>query len=206
MTRTIEFLFDFGSPTTYLAHKRLPAIVARTGAAVDYVPVLLGGIFKATGNASPAMVPAKGRYMNADMARFANREGIVLTPNPFFPINTIALMRGAAAYCGTADYARYIDTVFDAMWRTPVNMGDPAVVAGVLAAAGFDPAEFAARIDDPAVKDAAQGRYRGRGGARRVRRAGVLRRRRAVLRPGPARLGGSGGGGLSAGGAGPPSC
>ncbi|MFY8139953.1 MAG: DsbA family protein, partial [Caulobacter sp.] len=71
MTKSLEFLFDVGSPTTYLAHKRIPGLIERTGAEVIYVPVLLGGIFKATGNASPVMVPAKGAYMGADMARFA---------------------------------------------------------------------------------------------------------------------------------------
>ncbi len=150
---SIEFLFDFGSPTTYLAHKRLPAVVARTGATVDYVPVLLGGLFKATGNASPATVPAKGRYMNADMARFAGREGIVLTPNPFLPINTLSLMRIAAGLKEDPRFMAYVDAVFDAMWARPVNMGDPAVAAATLAAAGFDPAALFALADDPAAKE-----------------------------------------------------
>lgn len=153
MTHRIEFLFDFGSPTTYLAHKRMPALVARTGAEVEYVPILLGGIFKATGNASPVMVPAKGRYMNADMGRYAARFGVPLAMNPFFPINTISLMRGAAGYLGAPQFMSYVEAVFDAMWKEPVNMGDPAVVAGVLTKAGLDPADWTARIEDPAVKD-----------------------------------------------------
>ncbi len=150
---TIEFLFDFGSPTTYLAHKRLAGVVARTGATVDYVPVLLGGIFKATGNASPAMVPAKGRYMNADMARFAGREAITLMPNPFFPINTLAMMRIAAGLKDDPRFMAYVDTVFDAMWAKPVDMGDPAVAGAVLSAAGFDPTELFALADNPAAKE-----------------------------------------------------
>jgi len=154
MTRTVEFLFDFGSPTTYLAHKRIPAITARSGIKFDYVPILLGGVFKATGNASPVTVPAKGRYMNADMGRFAAKYGVQLAMNPFFPINTISLMRGAAGFRGKPRYAGYIDTIFDAMWQNPVNMGDPEIVAAKLSAAGFDPAEFAALIADEAVKDA----------------------------------------------------
>lgn len=153
MTHKIEFLFDFGSPTTYLAHKRIPALVARSGLDVEYVPVLLGGIFKATGNASPVMVPAKGRYMNQDMGRYAAKFGVPLAMNPFFPINTISLMRGAAGYLGTPQFSAYVDAVFDAMWKEPVNMGDPAIVAGVLSKAGLDPADWAARIEDPAVKD-----------------------------------------------------
>ncbi len=149
---TIEFLFDFGSPTTYLAHKRLPAVVARTGATVDYHPILLGGVFKATGNASPAMVPAKGAYMNADMARFAGREGIGLTPNPFFPINTIQLMRVAAGLQGRPEFSAYVDAVFDAMWLNPRNMGDPAEAAAALTAAGLDPA-LLTLAENQAAKD-----------------------------------------------------
>ena len=148
----IEFLFDFGSPTTYLAHKQLGPLAARTGATIEYVPVLLGGIFKATGNASPAMVPAKGRYMNADMARFAAKHGLVLAPNPFFPINTITLMRIATGLLGDARFANYVDTVFDAMWAQPVNMGDADVLAGVLGAVGFDAGELLALANDDGFK------------------------------------------------------
>lgn len=154
MPKLVRFLFDFGSPTTYLAHKRIPAIVARSGIAFDYVPILLGGVFKATGNASPAMVPSKGRYMNADMARYAAKYGVPLAMNPFFPINTITLMRGAAGLRGDRRYGAYIDAVFDAMWNMPVNMGDPEVAAGVLATAGFDRGAFMALVDDQSVKDA----------------------------------------------------
>ncbi len=153
MTRTVEFLFDFGSPTTYLAHKRIPAITARSGVVFDYVPILLGGVFKATGNASPVTVPAKGRYMNADMGRFAAKFGVQLAMNPFFPINTITLMRGATGLLGTPRFAAYVDAVFNAMWQTPVNMGDPQVLATTLAAAGFEVAEFMALVEDAEVKD-----------------------------------------------------
>jgi len=93
--RTIEFCFDFGSPTTYLAHTQLPRIASETGARVDYVPMLLGGVFKATGNQSPVMVPAKGRWMGGDLQRFARRYGVPFRFNPHFPINTLTLMRGA---------------------------------------------------------------------------------------------------------------
>ncbi len=148
----VEFLFDFGSPTTYLAHHRLKGVVARTGATVEHVPVLLGGIFKATGNASPAMVPAKGRWMNADMARFAAREDIVLTPNPFFPINTIVLMRIATGLIGDARFAAYVDGVFAAMWAQPRNLGDPGELAAVLSAIGLEPAALLALADDETVK------------------------------------------------------
>lgn len=154
MPKTVEFLFDVGSPTTYLAHRRLPAIAARTGAAVDYMPVLLGGIFKATGNAPPGLVAARGRWMGIDMARYAARENITLAHNPDFPINTITMMRMLAGARGTADFAPLVETLFSAMWERPRNLGDPEVLAATLAEAGFDPAAQLARAADPDVKAA----------------------------------------------------
>lgn len=150
----IEFLFDVGSPTTYLAHRRLPAIVARTGATVDYVPVLLGGIMKATGNAPPGMVVPRGRWMAIDMARYAARENIPLAMNPDFPINTMPMMRMLTAAKGTSDFAPLLEALFVAMWERPRNMADPAVIAAVLSEAGFDPEAWMARANEPEVKAA----------------------------------------------------
>jgi 2-hydroxychromene-2-carboxylate isomerase len=152
MGKTLEFLFDFGSPASYIAYKRLPPIVARTGALVDYVPMLLGGVFKATGNASPAEIPAKGRWMNADLARFAKRDGVVFNRNPYFPINTLHLMRGAAGLLDDGRFMAYVEAVFDAMWKDPRNLGDPAELAPVLARAGLTPDEFQALIAREDVK------------------------------------------------------
>lgn len=152
MAKTLEFLFDFGSPTSYLAHKRLPEVIARTGAQVSYVPILLGGIFKATGNASPAMVPAKGRWMGADMARFAQRHGIEFRSNPYFPINTLHLMRGASGLLEDVRFAAYVNAVFDAMWRTPKNLGEPAELKPVLGEAGLTAEEFRALSEREDVK------------------------------------------------------
>nr|WP_310522801.1 2-hydroxychromene-2-carboxylate isomerase [Polymorphobacter sp.] len=154
MTRTIEFLFDVGSPTTYLAHKRLAGVAQRSGARVDYVPVLLGGIFKATGNASPAMVPAKGIHMFTDMGRYADRHGIMLRNNPHFPINTLTMMRMLAGMKGKPGFAKLVDTLFNAMWETPRNMGDPAELAAVLTAAGLDADAMLAAASDPDAKAA----------------------------------------------------
>jgi 2-hydroxychromene-2-carboxylate isomerase len=154
MPKTIEFLFDVGSPTTYLAHRRLPAIVARTGATVDYVPILLGGVMKATGNATPGMVIPRGRWMAIDMARYAAREGITLNMNPDFPINTMVMMRMLSAALGTPDFAALLEALFVAMWEKPRKMDDPAVVAAVLAEAGFDPALWLERANAPEVKAA----------------------------------------------------
>jgi 2-hydroxychromene-2-carboxylate isomerase len=152
--RTIEFLFDFGSPTTYLAHTQLPRIARETGARVDYVPMLLGGVFKATGNQSPVMVPAKGRWMGGDLARFARRYGVPFTFNSNFPINTLTLMRGAVGLQMRQPdrFMAYVDAVFRAMWVEPVNMGDPAVVAKTLDTAGFDAEALMALVGDAEVK------------------------------------------------------
>ncbi len=153
MPTPIEFLFDVGSPTTYLAHKRIPDLIARTGVEVVYVPVLLGGVFKATGNASPVTVPAKGAYMGADMARFAKRFGVTLNMNPFFPINTITMMRMTAGLVGDDRFPELVDTLFNAMWKSRKNMGDPDVLASVLAGAGFDPAALLALAESAEAKD-----------------------------------------------------
>ena len=156
MSKTLEFFFDVGSPTAYLASTQLPVIAAECGATLRYRPMLLGGVFKATGNASPVSVPAKGRWMHADMARWAQRYGVPFVMNPHFPINTLTLMRGAAGLQlrESADFARYLDTVFKAMWATPRNLGDAAELAAVLTDAGFDAEAFATMVADPAVKAA----------------------------------------------------
>jgi 2-hydroxychromene-2-carboxylate isomerase len=152
MTSRPQFFFDFGSPATYLAWKRLPALEARTGVTFERVPMLLGGVFKATGNASPVTVPAKGAWMGRDLARWAERHGTPFRFNPHFPINTLRLMRGAVAAEARGEFAVYADAVFDAIWQEARNMGDPAEVAGVLTAAGLDAAAYAAAADDDAVK------------------------------------------------------
>ena len=144
MGKTVEFLFDVDSPASYVAFKRLPAIAQRTGATIDYQPFLLGGVFKATGNHSPAEIPAKGAWTSVDLARFAARHGVPFARNPFFPINTLHLMRGATGLLDDGRFMAYVEAVFDAMWRDPKNLGDPAELAPVLARAGLTPDEFQA--------------------------------------------------------------
>ncbi|MFI4965324.1 MAG: 2-hydroxychromene-2-carboxylate isomerase [Caulobacterales bacterium] len=153
MPKAVEFLFDFGSPASYLAYKRLPDLLARTGAEADYVPMLLGGVFKATGNASPATIPAKGRWMNSDLARWAGRYGTEFNRNPYFPINTLHLMRGATGLIEDTRFMAYCDLVFDAMWREPKNLGDPAELAPVMRRAGLEPDDFRALVERDDVKD-----------------------------------------------------
>ena len=154
MSQAVEFFFDIGSPTAYLAWTQLPALCAKAGARLIYRPMLLGGVFQATGNASPAAVPAKGRYMNADMARHAKAYGVPLAMNPHFPINTLTLMRGAAGVQLRlpARFDDYLRGVFKAMWVEGLNMNDPAVAAKALMAAGFDLAEVMALTADAEVK------------------------------------------------------
>ncbi len=154
--KRIEFFFDFGSPASYLAWTQMPRIARETGAELVCRPMLLGGVFKATGNASPVSVPAKGRWMMGDLARWAQRWGVPFAFNPAFPINTLTLMRGAVGLLQREPerFTAYGDAVFAALWRDRRNLGDAAVLAQVLTEAGFDAAAFEALVADPAVKAA----------------------------------------------------
>jgi 2-hydroxychromene-2-carboxylate isomerase len=153
--KTVEFYFDVGSPAAYIAFKRLPGICEKAGARLEYKPMLLGGVFQATGNQSPVNIPAKGRYIMVDFERFARRHGIDFRHNPFFPINTLTLMRGAAGLQlrEPARLLPYVDAVYRAIWVDGQDMNDPAVVGAVLKAAGFDPQELLALTADTEVKE-----------------------------------------------------
>src|SRR5688572_6629741 len=133
MTKTVEFYFDLGSPTTYLAHTQLAQICADTKSELIYIPMLLGGVFKATGNASPAVIPAKGRYMFQDLDRFAKRYGVQLRFNPHFPINTLILMRAVTGMQmrQSQRFAEFVDCLFKALWVEGRNLNDPQTVAAV---------------------------------------------------------------------------
>lgn len=157
MTKTIEFIFDFGSPNAYLAWKVLPDIAARTGAEVKLVPCLLGGIFKNTGNQAPMTafggVKGKLEYEALETRRFIARHGLsAYRFNPHFPVNTLLIMRGliAARRAGVGD--RYLEAVLAAMWEEGRKMDDPAVVAEVLTAAGLDAKAILEATQDPEVK------------------------------------------------------
>nr|WP_298145662.1 2-hydroxychromene-2-carboxylate isomerase [uncultured Pseudomonas sp.] len=152
MHKTVEFFFDVGSPATYLAWTQLPRIAATAGARIIWRPMLLGGVFKATGNQSPVAIPSKGRYMLQDLDRFARRYGVLMAFNPHFPINTLTLMRGAAGYLDSEHLQTYLQAVFEAIWVRQQNLGKPEIVAEVLGAAGLDSAEFERLISDEAVK------------------------------------------------------
>jgi len=153
MARTLEFYFDYGSPYSYLADTQVEAIARRTGAVLARRPMLLGGVFKATGNHSPAELPQKSAWSGFDMPLWARHYGVPFQRNPFFPVNTLALMRGAAAAEIDGVFERYHPAVFRAMWVDGRNLNDIKEVAAVLAAAGLDAQKFGNRIQDQDVKD-----------------------------------------------------
>jgi 2-hydroxychromene-2-carboxylate isomerase len=149
----IEFCFDFGSPTSYFAWQILRRIADKSDTEIVWHPMLLGGVFKATGNVSPVSIPAKGAYMGADMQRFADKYDINYTFNEHFPINTLVLMRGAAGLMDDERFDAYVTAAYNSIWADNKNMGDIEVAGQVLVDAGFDPAEFMALVSDDAVKD-----------------------------------------------------
>lgn len=153
MARTLEFYFDYGSPYSYLADTQVEAIAQRTGSTLVRKPMLLGGVFKATGNHSPAELPQKSAWSAFDMPMWARHYGVPFQRNPFFPVNTLALMRGAAAAQIDGSFERYHPAVFKAMWVEGRNLNDMKEVAAVLTSAGLDAARFGARIQDQDVKD-----------------------------------------------------
>ena len=148
---SVEFHFDFGSPNAYLSHRVIPDIEARTGVRFQYVPVLLGGVFKATGNRSPAEAFAgiknKREYEALETARFLQRHGLTrYRRNPFFPVNTLQIMRGAVAAQMDGHFPDYVEAVYRAMWEDGLKMDEPEVIRSVLGAGVLE------RIQDPEVK------------------------------------------------------
>ncbi|MCG8694400.1 MAG: 2-hydroxychromene-2-carboxylate isomerase [Minwuiales bacterium] len=157
MPATIDFIFDFGSPNAYLSYRVLPGIAERTGARINLIPCLLGGIFKATGNQSPmtAFGEVKGKlaYERLEMMRFIKKHRLdKFAMNPNFPVNTLMLMRGAVAaeMDGTLD--AYVEAGLKHMWEDGLKMDDPDVYADAMTKAGLDGAGLLARTQDPAVK------------------------------------------------------
>ncbi|MEL6369480.1 MAG: 2-hydroxychromene-2-carboxylate isomerase [Pseudomonadota bacterium] len=157
ITKTLDFLFDFASPNAYFAYKVLPPILERTGADLKMTPVLLGGIFKATGNQPPmvqaANVPAKLKYGMLEIDRFVKKHHLTNYQfNPHFPVNTLAMMRASIVADADGKLAPFLEAGFKAMWEDGLNMADADVMAGALNAAGFDAAEMLTRTQDPDVK------------------------------------------------------
>ena len=153
----VQFLFDFGSPNAFLVHRVIPGIEQRTGVRFSYVPILLGGLFKLTGNQSPASAFAgiknKPEYNRLEMERFLACHAITdFVFNPYFPVNTLQLMRGAVAARELGVFGRYVDAIFDAMWTKGLDMGQPELVAATLMAAGLPVEQLIAQSQAPQIK------------------------------------------------------
>lgn len=157
VTKTLELIFDFGSPNAYLTLKVLPELLDRTGAELVVTPCLLGGIFKATGNKAPmvqyAEAPAKMAYENLEMRRFIDKHGLTrFSLNPHFPVNTLLIMRGAIVAEDEGLLDDYVDAVNRAMWEEGIKMDDPEAAAAFLTANGFDGPALLARTQEPDIK------------------------------------------------------
>lgn len=153
MATSLDFYFDFGSPTAYLAYKRLQQLQQQYDLVVTAIPMLLGGVFKATGNNSPVTIPAKGKYMlEQDLPRFAKRYQVEMRFNPFFPINTLQLMRGAIAAEKLGLGTDYMAAIYNAVWVEEKNLGDVDVVADCLNAKGIDSASLLALSQEAEIK------------------------------------------------------
>src|SRR3546814_6493737 len=156
MSQTVDFYFDLISPPSYLAYTQLPKIAADTGAHINWRPVLVGAIHKVTGNRAPIEVPAKGKYLMTDLARYAAHYQVPFRLNPHFPFSTLVhqriatglLMRQPEAFVG------YVEAMFEAIWVEGLNLTDPAVLAQVVSRAGVHPAQALALAEANAVKDA----------------------------------------------------
>jgi 2-hydroxychromene-2-carboxylate isomerase len=154
----IEFHFDFGSPNAYLSHLVIPDIERRTGATFVYVPILLGGVFKLTNNRSPAEslsgIRNKPEYQRLETARFIRRHGITrFASNPFFPVNTLVLLRGVIAASRLGIFEHYVDEMFRHMWAEPKRLDDPAVLRAALVESHLDAEAILSLTQAQDVKD-----------------------------------------------------
>lgn len=157
MSVHVEYHFDFASPNAYLSHLLIPDIERRTSVKFDYIPVLLGGVFKATNNVSPVVlvqgVKNKGEYMQLELQRFLKKHAITeFSFNPFFPVNTLAIMRVAVAAKRLDCFERYVDAMFRHMWAEPKKLDDPAVIQTSLAASGLPASKLIELAQDRSVK------------------------------------------------------
>jgi 2-hydroxychromene-2-carboxylate isomerase len=155
----IEFHFDFGSPNAYLSHLVIPQLEQRTGVSIKYLPVLLGGVFKATNNVSPAIsmqgIKNKGEYAQIETQRFVSRHNITAyNRNPFFPVNTLQIMRGAVYAEKSGFLETYVNAIYHHMWGDPKKMDDPQVMAQAMTSSGLPTEDILAGIEDPDIKKA----------------------------------------------------
>ncbi|KQW56435.1 2-hydroxychromene-2-carboxylate isomerase [Variovorax sp. Root411] len=156
MRKSVDFFFDVGSPSSYLAWTQLPALCASHGADLVYRPMLLGGVYQATGNASPAQIPAKGRYTQMDYERHARRYGVPFQGNPHFPVITLFLMRAVTGIQlrRPEQLQQLLGCVFKALWIDALNLNDAQLTARILAEGGFDSADIERLAQDAETKAA----------------------------------------------------
>ena len=152
-----EFHFDFGSPNAYLSHLVIPQLEQRTGVSIKYLPVLLGGVFKATNNVSPAVsmqgIKNKGEYAQIETQRFVSKHNITAyNRNPFFPVNTLQIMRGAVYADQNGFLDTYVNEIYHHMWSDPKKMDDPQVMADALTSSGLPTEDILSGIQDPDIK------------------------------------------------------
>lgn len=153
MAKSVEFYFDYGSPTSHLAFFELKKFARAAGAEIQWRPILLGAVFKAIGSHSPVDVIPKGKWMMWDLANYAKRYGVPFNHNPYFIINTLPLMRGALVAERRGELERYSEAMFLAIWRDALDMGGPAVIGEALARGGFDAKAYFAGTQEQAIKD-----------------------------------------------------
>lgn len=153
MPPTLEYFYDYVSPFSYLADSQLAGLKERTGAEIQYRPMLLGGVMKASGNSPPFSVPAKGKYTGADTVRWAKRYGVQMSPNSHFPVNTVLPMRAALVLGGDQRFPVFHAAIFAGMWNDGLNVGDADVLRVILEKAGFDAGPILERCADQEIKD-----------------------------------------------------
>lgn len=152
MSKTVEFYYDYGSPASYLAWTQLPDLCKRHGASLDYRPVLIGGLFKLTGNVSPVTIPPKGKWFFEDAKRHADHYGVPFLKNPFFIINSLPLMRGAIWAEREGCLEDYNRTMFEACWVDGRNLNDPDEIMRTLTSSGFDAKAVSEAIQETEIK------------------------------------------------------
>ena len=155
--KKVDFYFDFASPNAYLSHKVIKSIKERTGAEINYIPVLLGGIFKATNNKPPMEqffgVKNKNEFQNLEIERFIDRHGLhEFKMNPHFPVISLQIIRGAIAAELDGFLEEYIDKVLLHMWEVPKKMDDPEVIKAAFEESGFDSERLISQMQNPDVK------------------------------------------------------
>ena len=155
----VDFIFDFASPNAYFCHRVIPEIEKRTGATFNYVPCLLGGIFKITNNQAPMMafngITNKLEYQNIEIQRFIKKHNLAdFTMNSFFPVMTLQLQRGAIAAMSLNVFDEYLEAIFKGMWEKGLNLADQEVLINLLTAeTQIDISDLVEKMQTQEIKD-----------------------------------------------------